>query len=75
MIGTSAMGLVNGYESPGLGYTIMAPWTVARDQVLCACHHNVPTSFEKITFWLNLLPNVNSRVRRNICEVELINLL
>ena len=35
---------------------IIAPWTVARVQSLWACHHRVPSSKERMIFWLNFDP-------------------
>ena len=43
-------GLGKGYEVPLAGKMTMAPCTVARVQLLCACHQRVPSSDVKVTF-------------------------
>ncbi len=56
-ITTSSSGCVSyGYLVPFSGEIIMAPWTVARDQSLWACHHRVPSSVENMTSWVKFFP-------------------
>lgn len=46
--GNSRAGFGKGYEDPGLGYIIRAPYTVALSHLLWACHHKVPSWFSMV---------------------------